>query len=140
MLHYKLDKIPMAITNAYSTPYFDSDAAGGGWNHWGRSGSSGSYGINTDKQYIYFKNKLRNHKVSNAATATGAYLTHQAPSFGGGYRSLQCILKEENSLPITESIVFPAWNARDGGATSEKWTSISYLGNGFYLCKVEGIH
>jgi len=87
-LHYKLDKVPTTVTNAYGTPYFDSNAAAGGWSHWGRSGSSGSFAINTDKQYMYYKDKDRNHSVTNAASATGEYLVYQSPAFEGGYRSI----------------------------------------------------
>lgn len=140
VLHYKLDKVPTTVTNAYSTPYFDTNAAAGGWNHWGRSGASGSFAINTDKQYMYYKDKDRNHAVSNETDATGEYLVYQSPAFDGGYRSLQCIVKETNSTPITESILFPAWNNRDGGAPSNKWTRVISLGNGFYLCQVDGVH
>lgn len=140
VLHYKLDKVPSTITNAYGTPYFDANSANGGWNHWGRAGAVGSQGINTDIQYIYYKDKARNHYVTNSADATGEYLVYQSPAFEGGYRSLQCIVKETNSMPITESILFPVWNNRDGGAPGNKWTRVMPLGNGFYLCQVDGVH
>lgn len=141
ILHYKLDEVPVEINNAYSAPYFDVDNQNGGWNHWGASGSSGSFARNHDKQYIFFKNKERNHVASNAATATGNYLVYQSPAFDGGFRSLQCIVKEKNSNPITEAIVYPAWNAHmDDGAASNKWTNVINLGDGFYLCQVDGIH
>jgi hypothetical protein len=140
VLHYKLDKIPTAITNAYSTPYFDSNANAGGWSHWGRSGHAGSFAINTDPQYIYYKDKIRSHSVTNGAGATGEYLVYQSPAFEGGYRSVQCIVKEQNSRPITKSILFPAWNGRDGGAPGGEWTHVLPLGDGFYLCQVEAVH
>ena len=139
ILHYKLDQNLNVLNNCYSYPTFNTSSANGGWSHWGQSGSNGTYGQNTDKQYIFDKTNTYSHWWANSSTATGHYLLYQSPAFDGGYRSLQAILKEQNGLPITEEIVYPAWNARNGGAPSNKWTSISPLGDGFYLCKCEGI-
>ena len=139
VLHYKLDKNINILDNCYSNPTFNTSANNGGWSHWGRSGSLGTYGQNTDKQYIFRKNNIYSHWWANDASATGEYLLYQSPAFDGGVRSLQCIIKEENSLKINESIVFPAWNARSGGVPIDYWTDIESLGNGFYLCKCEGI-
>lgn len=137
-IHYKLDQITHTPVNAYAYPTFETSAAGGGWNHWGQSGASGTYGQTTDSQYIY-GSQTYSHWVANAAEATGNYLLYQSPEYAGGLRSFQCIVKEENSRPITESICYPAWNARNGGATNNAFTSIIPLRDGFYLCKVEGI-
>jgi len=143
ILHYKLDKIKQTLINAYTYPTFNTSSASAGWNHWGRTNAVGTSGQNQDKQYIFRPNQQYSHWVANASTApmsTGGYLCYQSPAFEGGYRSIQCIVKEENSLPITEEIVMPAWNGRDGGAEQNIWTSVESLGNGFYLCKCEGIH
>lgn len=139
MLHYKLDKNKSQLANVYSYPTFDTSGSNGGWSHWGQSGASGAYGQNTDKKYIWNKNNTYSHWVSNSSSATGLYLLYQSPAFDGGYRSAQCIIKEENGLPITTSIVYAAWNARSDGLTNNTFSSITHLGDGFYLCKAEGI-
>jgi len=144
-LHYKLDassEEKMTIipsTNAYSYPTFNTSTASGGWNHWGPSGHSGSYGQNTDKKYIYNKNNTYSHWITEDAGTGKYYLLYQNPAFEGGYRSLQAIIKEENDLPITESICYPNWNARNGGVPNNKWTTIKSLGDGFYYCCCEGV-
>lgn len=145
VLHYKLDGGSQEIitnvpsTNVYNYPTFNTSAAGGGWNHWGPSGHSGTYGQNNDKQYIFNKNNSYSHWITENTGTGKYYLLYQSPAFEGGYRSLQAIIKEENSLPITESICWPDWNARNGGAPNNKWTSIKSLGDGFYYCCCEGI-
>jgi len=145
VLHYKLDassEEKMTIipsTNAYSYPTFNTSTASGGWNHWGPSGHSGSYGQNTDKKYIYNKNNTYSHWITEDAGTGKYYLLYQNPAFEGGYRSLQAIIKEENDLPITESICYPNWNARNGGVPNNKWTTIKSLGDGFYYCCCEGV-
>ena len=145
VLHYKLDanskeKITtIPSTNVYSYPTFNTSATGGGWNHWGPSRHSGNYGQNTDKKYIYNKNNTYSHWITEDIGTGKYYLLYQSPAFEGGYRSLQAIIKEENSLPITESICYPTWNARNGGVPNNKWTSIKDLGDGFYYCRCEGI-
>ena len=145
VLHYKLDasseeKITTVLsTNVYSYPTFNTSTASGGWNHWGPSGHSGSYGQNTDKKYIYNKNNTYSHWITEDAGTGKYYLLYQSPAFEGGYRSLQAIIKEENGLPITESICYPDWNARNGGVPNYKWTTIKSLGDGFYYCCCEGI-
>ena len=139
VLHYKLDKNVNILNNCYSYPTFNTSNGGGGWSHWGPSGHSGTYGQNTDKQYIYNKKNTYSHYISENSGTGKYYLLYQSPSFAGGYRSIQFIIKEENSLPITTSICWPNWNARNGGVPNNKWTSIHHLGNGFYLCKVEGL-
>ena len=140
VLHYPLsDNSIQQLNNCYTNPTFDSSSAGAGWWHWGSSGHKGTYGQNTDSNYIYREGQSYSHWVADGADATKNYLVYQSPAFEGGQRSLQCICKEENSLPIDESIVFPDWNARNGGAITGKWTSIISLGNGFYHCKCENI-
>lgn len=139
VLHYKLNQNLQILDNCYSYPTFDTSSANGGWSHWGRSGHVGNQGQNTDKTYIYNKQNTYSHWVSNDSTATGEYLVYQSPAFDGGYRSLQAIIKEENSKPIDETICLPDWNARNGGTPIGLWTSIVPLGDGFYLCKCEGI-
>lgn len=140
VLHYKLDQNTNVLNNCYNYPTFNTSSATGGWSHWGPSGHSGKYSQNTDKQFIYNKNNTYSHCVDNTASATGKYyLCYQSPAFEGGYRSLQCIVKEANGQPITESICVPGWNARNGGAPSNIWTRITSLGDGFYWCEVDGI-
>ena len=140
VLHYKLDKNINVLNNCYNYPTFNTSNANGGWSHWGPSGHAGTYSQNTDKQFIYNKNNTYSHCVDNTASGTGKYyLCYQSPAFDGGYRSLQCIIKEANGLPITEMICNPGWNARNGGAPASIWTDISALGDGFYLCKVNGL-
>lgn len=140
ILHYPMNENLTILNNCYSQPFFNTSTAAGGWSHWGGSGHQGTYGQNTDKNYIFNKEQTYSHWIADASGATKPYLVYQSPSFSGGYRSIQFIIKEENSLPITEIICYPAWNARDGGVPSNLWTSIEYLGDGFYLCKCEGIH
>lgn len=141
VLHYKLDSDTIQqLNNCYLYPTMETSSSSAGWSHWNQTGGSGSNGQNTDRQYIYRNSNTYSHWVANANGATGSYLFYQSPAFDGGYRSLTAIIKEEHSLPITESICFPVWNARDGGVPNNKWTSIVALGNGFYLCKCEGIH
>ena len=141
VIHYKLDDNIQTLNNCYSYPTFNTSVDNGGWNHWGRSGHAGNKGQNTDKTYIYNKQNTYSHWVSNGSTATGEYLVYQSPAFDSGYRSLQAIIKEEESrpIPITGEICFPNWNARNGGTAANTWTSITSLGDGFYLCKCEGI-
>lgn len=140
ILHYKLDYNINVLDNCYNQPKFNTSAAGGGWYHWGPSGHAGTYGQNTDKQYIFDKRNTYSHWVDNTASATGKYfLCYQSPAFSGGFRSLQCIVKEANGLPITEDICYPGWNARNGGAPAGVWTKINPLGDGFYLCQVNGL-
>ena len=140
VVHYPFnDNSIQQLSNVYSSPTFNTSSASGGWNHWGGSGHIGTYGQNTDKQYIFNKYNTYSHWFANDTGATYNYMLYQSPAFEGGYRSLCCILKEQNSLPITESIVYPTWNARSGGVPHGKWTSVQLLGDGFYLCKVEGL-
>lgn len=138
--HYKLDsRVIQSMNNCFSSPTFDTSSSTGGWKHWGATGHKGSYGQTTDKTYIYHKSNTYAHWIQNDADATQDYLVYQSPSFEGGFRSLCCILKEENSLPISESIIYPDWNANvSGGVPRCKWTSVTHLGDGFYLCKCEG--
>lgn len=126
------------MTNVLSYPTFNTSSAAGGWSHWAQSGATGSYGQNTDKQYIFNKVNTYSHWISNDSASTAGYCCYQNKEYNG-YRSLCCIVKEENSLPITENIFYPIWNARSGGIDNYKWTSISSLGDGFYLCKAEGL-
>lgn len=139
ILHYKLNENIQLLDNCYSYPSFNTSDANGGWSHWGQSGASGSQGQNTDKNYIYHKNNTYSHWWANATGATGDYLLYQSPAFSGGYRSLQAILKEENSKEIVAEICYPRWNAQNGGVQNHQWTSVTSLGNGFYLCKVDGL-
>ena len=135
--HYPLnDSSIQSMDNCYSNPTFSVIA---GWGFWGNTGHSGHYGLNTDKQFIYNKTQTNSCWISDDSGATADYLIYQSPGFDGGYRSMCAVIKESNSKPITESIAYPVWNASvSGGLPSGKWTSINSLGDGFYLCKVEG--
>ena len=141
VIHYSLnDSSLQQLNNCFSYPTFNTSTSSGGWSHWNQSGGAGSNGQTTDKNFIFRKDQTYAHWFENASTATGNYLLYQSPAFDGGFRSLCCILKESNSKPIVESIVFPVWNASASGSTPlDIWTKISPLGNGFYLCKCEGI-
>lgn len=140
VIHYTLnDRSIQTMANCFAYPTFDTSASGGGWSHWGGTGHIGSFGQNTNAQYIFRQGQTYSHWFANGAGATYNYLCYQSPAFSGGYRSLCAIIKEENSLPITNSIVYPTWNARSGGTTLNQWTSVKHLRDGFYLCRCEGI-
>lgn len=140
IVHYPFDNNSNQImNNCFSYPTFNTSSANGGWSHWGGTGHIGTYGQNTDTNYIFRAGQTYSHWFKDGEGATYNYLCYQSPEYEGGYRSLCAIIKEENSLPITDNIVYPTWNADDGGTTLNKWTSIESLGNGFYLCKCEGI-
>ena len=139
MLHYNFEDNCQQLVNAYSEPTFNTSAANGGWGHWGSTGHAGSYAQNTDTNYIYPGFSAYSHKVANGSNATNDYLLYQEKLFDGGYRSMQAIIKASDGAAITNSVCYPAWNGRDGGVASGSWTSIESIGNGFYLCKVEGI-
>ena len=141
--HWKLDEesiIDFTI-NEYSYPTFDTSNSNGGWSHWGRSGAIGSYSQNTNKNYIFDKSNTYSHRVSNGPSATGEYLLYQSPSIEGiTNRSLSAIVKLSDGSQVTNDKIFPAWNAITSGSIPNNiWTSIDYLGDGFYLCKAEGI-
>ena len=149
VLHYKLNNYntlnnynnTVPSSNIYNYPTFNTSTATGGWNHWGPSGSSSGYGQNTDKQYIYYKENMYSHWISEEAGTGKYYLVYQTPASPGGYRSLQCILKDSNSAEIKTSgtFVWPSLNSRTGGAAANTWTSVTYLGDGFYYCLYEGV-
>ena len=138
ILHYKLDYNFQQLNNCYSYPTFNTSTATGGWSHWGSSGHGGSYGQTTDRNFIFNKNQTYAHWITNTASSTGYYILYQSPAFNGGYRSLQVILKQEDSAPIQGSGIVPGWNDPIGNHPLITWDSIIYLGNGFYLCKCEG--
>ena len=127
------------VNNVFNNPTFNTTATNGGWYHWGDTGHDGTCGQNTAKNYIYDKSQSYSHWVANGSNATKNYLIYQNPAFDGGYRSMQFIIKHQDSLPITNDICHPAWNAGIEGAPHE-WTSIISLGDGFYLCKCEGFY
>lgn len=140
VLHYPLsDNSIQSLDNCYAYPRFETNNSNGGWSHWGSSGHAGTYGQTTDTNYIFRNGQTYAHWVANGSSATKDYLLYQEPVFDGGLRSLVAICKEENSKPITNNICYATWNARNGGAVNNSWTSIHSLGNGFYLCKCEGI-
>ncbi len=141
--HWKLDEestIDFTI-NEYSYPTFDTSNSNGGWSHWGRSGAIGSYSQNTNKDYIFNKSNTYSHRVSNGPSATGEYLLYKSPSIEGiTNRSLSAIVKLSDGSQVTNDKIFPSWNAiTSGSIPNNMWTSIEYLGDGFYLCKAEGI-
>ena len=140
ILHYPLsDNSIQSLNNCYAYPRFETSSSNGGWSHWGSSGHAGTYGQTTDTNYIFRKGQTYAHWVADGSSATKDYLLYQEPAFDGGLRSLVAICKEENSKPITNNICYATWNARNGGVVNNSWTSIQSLGNGFYLCKCEGI-
>lgn len=139
MLHYNFEDNCQQLVNAYDEPTFNTSTATGGWKHWGSTGHAGSYAQNTDANYIYPGFSTYSHKVANGSNATKDYLLYQEKLFDGGYRSMQAIIKASDGAAITDSVCYPAWNGRNGGVASGSWTSIESIGNGFYLCKAEGI-
>jgi hypothetical protein len=141
ILHYTFDEKVQLLPNEFTYPTFETVVGEGGWSHWGRTGSIGTHGQNIDRKYIY-GDQMYSHWVANAASGTGEYLFYQAPEYPGGYRSLQAIIKVDDSTLLSypdEKICFPAWNGRNGGVPLDMWTSIEYLRDGFFLCKCEGI-
>ena len=139
MLHYNFEDNCQQLVNAYDEPTFNTSTATGGWGHWGPTGHAGSYAQNTDANYIYPGFSAYSHKLANGSDATKDFLLYQEKLFDGGYRSMQAIIKASDGAAITNYVCYPAWNGRDGGVASGSWTSIESIGNGFYLCKVEGI-
>ena len=140
VLHYPLsDNSIQSLDNCYAYPRFETSNSNGGWSHWGSSGHVGTYGQTTDTNYIFRSGQTYAHWVADGSSATKDYLLYQEPAFDGGLRSLVAICKEENSRPITNNICYATWNARNGGVVNNSWTSIESLGDGFYLCKCEGI-
>lgn len=140
VLHYPLSSNSIQqMDNCYSYPRFETSSSDGGWSHWGSAGHKGTYGQTTDTNYIFRNGQTYAHWVADGSSATKDYLLYQGPAFDGGLRSLVAICKEENSKPITNDICYANWNARNGGVANNSWTSIQSLGNGFYLCKCEGI-
>lgn len=136
VLHYPLsDRCLQQMNNCFSNPRFDniSDT----WYLWGGTGSQGSSGLTTDKQWIYRKDQTYARWVANASTATAHYILYQSPSFSGGYRSLSCICKEEHGYEITNDIMHPGWNAAVGDK-EKKFDKIISLGDGFYYCVCNG--
>ena len=136
--HYPLsDRSNQTPNNVFTNSTFTSSS---GWGFWGQSGHSGTWNFTQNKDYIFNKTQTNACVISNGASATGDYLMYQSPAFSGGFRSLQAIIKEENSGVITDSIAYPVWNASTSGSTPlSHWTSINDLGDGFYLCRCEGI-
>lgn len=140
IVHYKFEDFQEPTTNEYNYPTFNTAAGTGGWSHWAQAGGIGTYGQNTDTNYIY-DDQPYSHWYANGAGATGNYLLYQSPAFDGGFRSLSAIIKMEDGSEVTNSKIFPAWNASTAQSIpSGTWTSIKSLGNGFYLCKADGIH
>ncbi len=124
--------------NTFATPDFQTSSAGGGWNHWGGTGHIGTYGQNTDRDFILTNSHTYSHWVANGAGATATYLLYQAPVFEGGYRSAQAMIKMSDGSPVTESKVYPAANATNGGSPTGTWTTKKHIGGGWYHCKWEG--
>lgn len=132
IVHYKLSENCQTMDNCYANPTFDSGSQTAGWNHWASEGS-GSCSQNTNKDYIYNKDNTYSHKISY--NAGGRYLCLQSPSFEGGYRSVQAIIKlEDGGEPTTDKIRF-GWNANVGTTPPTRFFP---LGDGFYLMKVDG--
>lgn len=138
-LHYTFSDFAQPATNEFAKPTFDTPTANGGWNHWGSVGHAGSFGQNTDSDFVYGY-QTYSHWVSNSEVATKSYLLYQYPPFDGGIRSLQAVVCMSDKSPVTNDKVYPAWNSIDGGIPNNQWTSIERIGaTHFYLCKAEGI-
>ena len=144
--HYKLEN--HKIKNIFSYPTFNTSSSAGGWSHWGGTGHIGSYSQNTDKNYIWDKRKTYSHRVANGEGATYKYLVYQSPAYdttisSGGYRTMVAIIKETSGKPITEDVCHPACNAPVAASSLtplSKWTSVTNIGDDFYLCKYEGVY
>ena len=133
VLHYPMNDNIQQMDNCYGSILITR-------NTWGRTGHQGSASLVNQNQF--FSTKTQSYKVSNGSTATENYLVYREVQFSGGYRSFQAIIKEENGQPITNAICYPSWNGYTSGqgVVNGKWTSIQGLGNGYYLCKCEGIY
>lgn len=127
-----------STSNTFGTPDFNTSTATGNWNHWGSTGHIGSYGQNTDRDFILTPGKPYSHWVANGAGATSPYLLYQSPAFDGGYRSSQAMIKMSDGSEVTQSKVYPVHNANNGGLSSGVWSSITHIGGGWYHCKAEG--
>lgn len=133
VLHYPMNDNIQQMDNCYGSILTTHQT-------WGPTGHQGSASLVNQNQF--FSNKTQSYKVSNGSAATANYLVYREVQFSGGYRSFQAIIKEENGKPITNAICYPSWNGYTSGqgVTNNKWTSIQDIGNGYYLCKCEGIY
>lgn len=148
ILHYPLDDENIQqMSNSFTNPRFEEGNSG--WSVWGPSGHNGTTGLTTDKQYIYRKTQQNAKWIACGAAADSGkyYMLYQSPSFSGGYRSLSCICKREDSGPIRwydetsgryRSALWPDWNGEVGDHPANKWDEIISLGDGFYYCKCNG--
>ena len=133
--------IEEGTTNVFSYSTFNTTSTAGGWSHWGDTGHEGTYGQNTDPDFI-FGNQNYSHWVANGAEATKGYLLYQSPSLEepGGYSSLIVVCCMDDGSEVTNEKVYPSWNGRDGGAPNKEWTTIKRIGDTkFYECRVEGL-
>ena len=138
VLRYTFNDISVQqLNNCYTNPTFDTSSSTGGWSHWAASGGVGSYGQNTDTNFIFREGQTYSHWFANSNTATSYYILYQSPSFSGGYRSLQCIVKKEDGGQIRNEDFYPGWNATVG-SHPKAWDEIIPLGNGFYWCRCNG--
>lgn len=132
VLHYPLNDLNQTFINSFVYPTFDTSSSNGGWSHWSSSGSTHSFSQNTSKEYIYNKNNTYSHKFANTS---GSYsICYQSPAFEGGYRSAQAIVKLENGeVPDLTKLYFGC-----NATTLSTPTTLTPLGDGFYLMKREG--
>lgn len=132
VLHYPLNDLNQTFINSFVYPTFDTSSSNGGWSHWSPSGSTHSFSQNTNKEYIYNKNNTYSHKFANTS---GSYsICCQSPAFEGGYRSAQAIVKLENGEVPDLTTLYFGCNA----TTLSTPTTLTPLGDGFYLMKREG--
>lgn len=100
----------------------DSSAGDAGWGHWGSTGIVGTYGANTDKNFIWDKSKTYSHYWECGSSSAVNYLFYRVLPFegqvfgsvsagwGGGNpngneRCFKFIFKRSDSGPITAGIV-----------------------------------
>ena len=147
VLHYKLDQNFQQLIDSVTYSTFNTSYPTGNWSHWKNSSDSviASYGQNTNSNYIYRNNQTYSHWWYSGDGATADYFLYKTgPNAALGttnYRSMQGIFKEENGLPI-KGLIYPNWNKSNSslGAPKNKWSNIVNLGNGFYLCQVNGLY
>ena len=147
ILHYSLaDRYIQHMNNVFTNPRFEEGISG--WSTWAPTGSSGTRGTTTDKQWIYRKDQTNAIWIACSSTSTSYYILYQSPSFAGGYRSLSCICKREDGGPpqwydeetgTIKSALYPGWNANVPDTHPQnRWDEIIPLGDNFYYCKCNG--
>lgn len=134
-LHYTFAVNHQTMNNAFTYPTFNTSNSNGGWSHWGNTGYHAEYSQNINKDYIYNKFNTYSHYVKCYSDSPVSYICYQSPTFGGGYRSAQAIIKMEDGSEPNTSKINIYFNAGVGSSPPMQYIP---LGDGFYLIKREG--